>query len=248
MTDFAGKVVLVTGGTRGIGRACVGAFANQGARVALCGRQAETATAAAAQVAGETGAEVHGFAADIGDAGDVDALVKAVREDLGPIAVLVNNAGLTRDGLAVRMRDEDWNAVLDANLSGAFRCCRAVSRDMLKARWGRIVNISSIVGLRGQAGQANYAAAKAGLIGLTKALAHELATRNVTVNAVAPGYIDTDMTAALGDDFRAAALDRIPMKRFGFPEEVAAAVTFLAGDAASYITGTVISVDGGLAM
>jgi 3-oxoacyl-[acyl-carrier protein] reductase len=171
-----------------------------------------------------------------------------VEEAFGSVYVLVNNAGITRDGLSMRMKDEEWRAVLDANLSGAFYCCRAVSRGMLKQKAGRIVTISSIVGLHGQAGQANYAAAKAGLVGLTKSLAQELASRNVTANVVAPGYIETDMTAGLNDTQRGAILERVPMRRAGSPDEVAQAVMFLASEAASYITGHTLVVDGGLAM
>lgn len=248
MSEFTDKVVLVTGGTRGIGRACATAFANAGAKVALCGRNAETAKTAAEAIAAETSAQVLGFEADIADRAAVDALIAATTEALGPITILVNNAGLTRDGLILRMKDDAWSDVLDANLSGPFYCCRAVARGMLKQRYGRIITISSIVGLRGQGGQSNYAAAKAGLIGLTKAIAQELATRNITANVIAPGYITTDMTAGLSDDLRAKLIERIPIGREGTPEEIAEAVKFLASDAARYITGHVLNVDGGLGM
>ena len=244
MDEFKDKVVLVTGGTRGIGRACVEAFAAAGAKVALCGRSAETAQKAADEIG--QGVEAH--AANVGNPDDAGNLVKAVSESLGPIAILVNNAGITRDGLLMRMKNEDWQAVLDVNLSGAFYCSRAVSRGMLKQRWGRIINISSINGLRGQAGQANYSATKAGLIGFTKALARELGSRSVTVNVVAPGYIETDMTAGIGEELTAEIVKQTPLGRVGQSNEIASAVTFLASEGASYITGAVLQVDGGLAM
>lgn len=248
MAAFEDKIVLVTGGTRGIGRACVTAFASEGARVALCGRDAVKASQAAAEIADLTGAEVKGYGADVADSDAAGALVKAVTEDLGPISVLVNNAGVTRDGLIMRMKDADWESVLATNLSGAFHCARSVTRGMLKLRYGRIINISSIVGIHGQAGQTNYAAAKAGLIGFSKALAQELASRNITVNVVAPGYVDTDMTAGLSEDAAAVLRERIPLHRQGAAEEIAHAVLFLASDEASYITGVVLPVDGGLGM
>ena len=244
MSEFLDRVVLVTGGTRGIGRACAALFAGEGARVALCGRSEETAVAAAEAI----GDEVRGYEADVADARAVNNLVKTVTEELGPIGVLVNNAGIARDGLALRMKDDAWRAVIAANLDGAFYCCRAVARGMVKQRQGRIINIASIVGLRGQAGQTNYAASKAGLIGLTKALARELAPRYVTVNAVAPGYVETDMTHGFTEETREALIAQIPLQRPGAVEEVAQAVRFLASDAAAYITGTVLTVDGGLAM
>lgn len=244
MFDFTGKIVLVTGGTRGIGRACAAAFARAGARVALCGRDAETAARAAAEIGGDT----RGYAADMADSASVDALTAAVESDLGPVEILVNNAGITRDGLLMRMKDAQWTDVLDTNLNGAFRATRAVAKGMIKQRRGRVINVGSIVGLRGQGGQANYAAAKAGLIGFTKAYAQEVASRNITVNLVAPGYIDTDMTAGLDEKQTAAILAHIPLQRAGTPEDVAQAVLFLASDAAAYITGAILQVDGGLAM
>jgi 3-oxoacyl-[acyl-carrier protein] reductase len=244
VSEFEGKVVLVTGGTRGIGKACAAAFAAEGAKVAICGRNAETAAAAA----NEIGHGTRGYGADMADPAAVDALVKAVAADLGPVGILVNNAGVVRDGLLMRMKNDDWDTVIAADLSGPFYCCRAVARDMVKGRWGRIINISSVIGLHGQAGQANYAAAKAGLIGFTKALAQELGSRNVTVNAVAPGYITTDMTSSIPEEARKVIIQRTPLGREGTPEEIASVVKFLAGDGASYITGAVIQVDGGLGM
>ncbi|MBN2309429.1 MAG: 3-oxoacyl-[acyl-carrier-protein] reductase [Candidatus Hydrogenedentes bacterium] len=248
MKAFDGKVVLITGGTRGIGRACAERFASEGARVALCGRSADTAAAAAEAIAAATGADVRGVEADIADPDAVKALIDTVTAAFGKIDVLVNNAGITRDGLILRMKDDDWGAVIDADLTGVFYCCRAVARGMLKQRSGRIINVSSVIGLHGQAGQCNYASAKAGLVGLTKSLAGELASRAITANVVAPGYIETDMTAVLADATRAAIIERVPLGRPGAAEDVANAIRFLASEEAAYITGAVIQVDGGLAM
>jgi len=246
--EFSDKTVLITGGTRGIGRACAETFAREGAKVAVCGRSLETAEKAAAEIAAQSGGTVAGYETNIADGDAVNGMLKKVSERFGPVSVLVNNAGITRDNLLIRMKPDDWSAVIETNLTGAFNCCRAVARDMVKQRQGRIINISSIIGIRGQGGQANYAAAKAGLIGFTKALAQELASRNITVNVVAPGYIDTDMTAVLGDDVRNLLLEKIPMRRQGTAEDIAAAVKYLASDGASYVTGAVLQVDGGLAM
>lgn len=242
MARLDGKVALVTGGTRGIGRACVERLVLEGAKVAFCGRSAETVE----PVAAETGAT--GYVADVADPLSVNALIEAVQKDLGPIAILVNNAGITRDGLLMRMKDTDWDDVIRTNLSSMFYTCRAAARGMLKERYGRIVNLTSIVGLHGQGGQTNYSAAKAGIIGFTKAYAQEVASRNITVNAVAPGLVETDMTRGLGDDNLKQIVERVPLKRAATPADVAAAVAYLASDDAAYITGHVLSVDGGLGM
>lgn len=245
MHDFQDQIVLVTGGTRGIGRACAEAFAQAGARVALCSRNAEQAQQAAETI----GHGARGYAADMASAESVNALIAQIEADFGgAIEVLVNNAGITQDGLLMRMKDEQWSSVLETNLYGAFYTCRAAARGMLKQRRGRIINLSSIVGIRGQAGQANYAAAKAGLIGFTKSYAQEVAPRGITVNAVAPGYIETDMTAGLDEKHVQGIVDHIPLKRPGTAADVAAAVLFLASPGAAYITGAVLPVDGGLGM
>jgi 3-oxoacyl-[acyl-carrier protein] reductase len=244
--DLSGRVAVVTGGSRGIGRAIAGALAECGAKVAVVGRDAERAQAAAAEI----GDSARAYACDITQTEAVDALIPAIERDLGSLDILVNNAGVTRDNLLMRLKDSDWADVLDANLRGAFVVTRAVMKGsgMLKRRWGRIINISSIVGLIGNKGQANYAASKAGLIGFTKAVARELASRNVLVNVVAPGYIATDMTDAMTADARTALEQRIPLERLGTPADVSGTVAFLASDAAAYITGAVFVVDGGLAM
>ena len=244
MKRFEGKVALITGGTRGIGRACAERFAREGARVAICGRDADRA----AQAAGQIGQSVRGYACDVANPAAVDALFARVQEDLGAVGILVNNAGLTQDGLLARMKNEQWRSVIEANLGGAFHVCRAAARQMLKQRYGRIINITSIVGLHGQAGQTNYSAAKAGLIGFTKAYAQEVGSRNITVNAIAPGYIVTDMTAGMGEDAVRTLIERIPLRRAGLPRDVAAAAAFLASEDAAYITGAVLCVDGGLGM
>jgi 3-oxoacyl-[acyl-carrier protein] reductase len=242
--DLSGKVALVTGSTRGIGRAIADTLAAAGARVAIVGRD----EARAAAVAAEVGHGAQGFACDVSDTAQVTALVEAVEQGMGGIDILVNNAGLTRDTVLMRMKDDDWDAVLDANLRGAFAAIRAASRGMMKKRAGRIINITSVVGVIGNRGQANYAASKAGLIGLTKSVAKELASRNILCNAIAPGFIETDMTAALTAEQRGALEAQIPLERLGRPSDISAAVAFLASDHAAYITGQVLVVDGGMVM
>ncbi len=246
--DFSGQSVLVTGGTRGIGRAIVEAFAQAGARIAFTFRSAvQEAETLKAQLT-EQGSEVLAFQADAADFEAAGRVVAAVLEAWGRIDVLVNNAGITRDNLLLRMSEADWDAVLAANLKGVFNFCKQVYRPMMRQRNGRIINISSVVGVVGNAGQTNYAASKAGIIGFSKSLARELGSRGITVNVVAPGYIETDMTAALPEQARQAMLHSIPLGRPGTPEDVAQAVLFLASPAAGYITGHVLHVDGGMAM
>lgn len=244
--DLRDRVALVTGGSRGIGQAVAGRLYAAGAHVAIVARDAGRAKAAAKALTG--GGKAVGVGADVADAAQVEAAVGTVEQSLGPVDTLANNAGLTRDGVFVRMSDEDWQTVLDVNLTGAFNTMKLVTRGMMKRRAGRIINVTSIVGLTGNRGQANYAASKAGLIGLTKSVAKELASRNVLVNAVAPGFIDTDMTRDLPEAARAALLTQIPLGRLGSADDVAGVVLFLASDLASYITGQVIVVDGGMVM
>ena len=246
--SLQGKCALVTGGSRGIGRAVCLELARQGARVAVNYAGNAAAAEETVQACEALGVEAFAIQADVADAAATEAMVKEVLSRFGRLDILVNNAGVTRDGLMPMMKEADWDAVLDTNLKGAFHCMKAVYRPMMKQKYGRIVNLSSIVGLRGNAGQANYAASKAGLIGLTKSMAKELAARNVTVNAVAPGFIDTDMTAALPEKAREAMLTTIPMGRLGQAEDVAKAVAFFAGDDSAYVTGQVLCVDGGMAV
>jgi 3-oxoacyl-[acyl-carrier protein] reductase len=242
--DLAGKNALVTGSTRGIGRAIAETFAECGARVAVVGRDAGRAQEAATAIS----ANAQGFAADVADSAAVARLVSDVEAAFGSIDILVNNAGITRDNLVMRLKDEDWDAVQNANLRGAFSAIRAVSRGMMKRRSGRIINVASIVGIIGNKGQANYAASKAGLIALTKSVAKELGSRNILVNAVAPGFIETEMTAAMTAEAREALGKQIALERLGTPKDVAGMVAFLASDLANYITGQVFVVDGGMVM
>ncbi|HSB71707.1 MAG TPA: 3-oxoacyl-[acyl-carrier-protein] reductase [Candidatus Methylomirabilis sp.] len=244
--SLQGKVALVTGGSRGIGQAVAEALAQAGAAVTLCARHGEAA-AEAAKAIEACGGQALGVAADVGRAEDAERLVAACIDRFGRLDILVNNAGITRDGLILRMKDEDWDQVLGVNLDGAFRCSRAALRPLLKQKQGgRIINISSVVGSMGNVGQANYVASKAGLMGLTRALARELASRAITVNAVAPGFIETEMTAGLPDQVKQAQHAQIPLGRFGTAREVAAVVAFLASEGAAYITGQVIHVNGGM--
>jgi 3-oxoacyl-[acyl-carrier protein] reductase len=240
--DLTGKTAFITGSTRGIGHAIARTLHAAGAKVAVVGRDRTRAVA----VAAELGDRATGVACDVAQADEVDTAIAAAETALGPIDILVNNAGLTRDNILLRLTDADWNAVLDANLKGAFHTTRAVIKGMMKRRAGRIVNITSIVGLTGNKGQANYAASKAGLIGFTKSVAKEYASRGVLANCVAPGFIETDMTAALPDEARATLLQDIALGRLGRPEDIAGAVLFLASDLAGYITGQVLVVDGGM--
>ena len=242
--DLTGRTALVTGSTRGIGRAIAETLTEAGARVAVVGRDPAKAT----EVAAVVGGSAQGFGADVSDPASVVALVEAVESAYGQIDILVNNAGLTRDNILFRIKDDDWDMVLDANLRGAFIAIRAASRGMMKRRWGRIINIASIVGITGNKGQANYAASKAGLIGLTKSVAKELGSRNILVNAVAPGFIETDMTAAMTPEARAALSGQVPLDRLGSPKDIAGTVAFLASEHAAYITGQVLVVDGGMVM
>ena len=247
MSTFENQVAVVTGASRGIGAAIAQALGKAGATVigtATTDKGAQ-AISEALEDAGINGA---GRSLDVSDADAVSEFFKSVSSDFAAPQILVNNAAITRDNLMLRMKDEDWQSVLDTNLAGVFRCSRAALRGMMKARHGRIINISSVVGLTGNPGQVNYAAAKAGLLGLTKSLAREVASRNITVNAIAPGFIDTDMTKDLPENSRDTLLQQIPLGRLGLPEDIAAAVLFLAGDQAEYITGETLNVNGGLHM
>ncbi len=244
MNRFQDQVVVVTGASRGIGKGIAAAFAAEGAKV-VCVATTEKGAAAAAE---EIGNGAKGYACDVSDSASVEALFKAVDTDFGTPQVLVNNAGITRDGLFIRMKEEDWDRVMDINLKGSFLCIKAVTRGMMKARYGRIINLSSIVGLTGAAGQANYSASKAGVLGLTMSIAKELGSRGITCNAVAPGFIETDMTEELSEEMKAGVIANAPAGRLGNAADIAQAVLFLASKEASYITGQTLTVDGGLSL
>ncbi|WP_119269177.1 3-oxoacyl-[acyl-carrier-protein] reductase [Taklimakanibacter deserti] len=244
MFDLTGKTALVTGATGGIGAAIARVLHKQGATVAVSGTRAEVLDALKA----ELGERVHALAANLGKPEEVEKLVPAAEAAMGSLDILVNNAGITRDGLAMRMKDEDWAQVIDVNLTAAFRLARAAMRGMMKRRYGRIIGITSVVGVTGNAGQANYAASKAGMIGMTKALAQELASRNVTVNCIAPGFIATPMTDALNDKQKETIIAKVPAGRLGTSDDVAAAALYLASAEAAYMTGQTLHVNGGMAM
>jgi len=244
MFDLSGKTALVTGASGGIGGAIAKALHAQGATVALSGTRRE----ALEKVAAELGDRTHVLPCDLGDPAATDALVKDAEAAMGKLDILVNNAGLTRDNISMRMKDEEWQKVLDVNLTAGFRLARAAMRGMMKRRFGRIIGITSIVGVTGNPGQANYAAAKAGMIGMTKALAQELASRSITVNTVAPGFIETAMTDALTEDQKAQILPKVPMGKLGSGADIASAVVYLASDEAGYVTGQTLHVNGGMAM
>ena len=241
------RIAFVTGASRGIGRACALSLAAAGHKLVIAARNQDQLDAFATELRAN-GATVFVQPIDLGSSDSITEAFSRAQKDFGPITILVNNAGITKDGLALRMKKDDWDLVIQTNLTGAFLCSQQAMQSMLKARWGRIINISSIVGQTGNAGQANYVASKAGLIGLTKTLAQELASRTITVNAVAPGFIETDMTNVLSEEVKIKLLSSIPLKRLGKPEDIAAAVRFLASEEASYITGHVLEVNGGMHM
>jgi 3-oxoacyl-[acyl-carrier protein] reductase len=244
---LSGRVALVTGASQGIGRACALRLAQAGASVAVAARTQEKLNEVVNEIIG-AGAKAASFIIDVADEEQIKAGCKAAIAQFGKIDILVNNAGITRDQLVMRMKRADWDAVLNTNLTSAYLCIQQVIGSMLKQRWGRIINVTSVFGQMGQAGQANYASSKAGLIGLTMAMAREVGSRNITCNAVAPGFIETAMTSVLGDNFKQDAMKMIPLGRIGTPEDVAGAVAFLASDEASYITGHVLSINGGMLM
>lgn len=243
-----GRVALVTGGGRGIGRAIAVRLAEGGARIAISYRSNDEAAVETVKLVREAGAECESFKSDVSSSEDVAALMKGVAEAFGPVEILVNNAGMTRDNIMMRMKDAEFDEVIQTNLKGTYLCTRAALRAMVRARWGRIVNLSSVVGLMGNAGQANYAASKAGIIGMTKSVAREVANRGITANAVAPGYVLTELTDGLPEEIKGRVLEQIPVGRFGEPEDVAEVVAFLVGDGAAYVTGQTIAVDGGMVM
>ncbi len=246
--NFAGKTVVITGGSRGIGEAIAESFLQTGAQVHALSRTESTRSAELQEKAAKAGGSYRWHAADITERSALEEVIDSILKSENGIDVLVNNAGITRDGLLMRMKDEDWDAVIQTNLSSVYTACKKVVRPMLKARTGTIINVSSVVGIMGNAGQTNYSASKAGLIGFTKSLAREVASRGIRVNAVAPGYIDTSMTEKLNEEARTTLTSQIPLGRTGKPEEVASTVIFLASDEAGYITGQTLVVDGGLAM
>jgi len=248
MFDLTNKVALVTGGSRGIGRAIASRLAGQGAKIVVNYATNEAAAQRAVEEIVSAGGAALALQGDVSQAAQAQTLADQTVAAYGRLDILVNNAGITRDGLLMRMSDDDWDAVLNTNLKGAFHCMKAVSRQMMRQRYGRIISISSVSGIAGNAGQANYSAAKAGLHGLSKAVARELASRNVTVNVVAPGFVQTDLTAKLSDELKAAAVAHTPLGRWGMPADIAAAVVFLASDEASFVTGQILAVDGGLAI
>ncbi len=243
-----GRVALVTGGGRGIGRAIAVRLAEGGARVAISYRSNDASARETAEMVRAAGAECEIFKGDVASQEDVETLMKGVGEAFGPVEILVNNAGTTRDNLLMRMKDAEFDEVIATNLKGTYLCTRAALRGMVRGRWGRIVNISSVVGLLGNAGQANYAASKAGMIGFTKSAAREVAGRGITANVVAPGYVETELTAGLPESIKEQILGQVPVGRFGEPGEIAEVVAFLAGDGAAYVTGQTIAVDGGMVM
>ena len=245
--NLEGRVALVTGASQGIGHACALHLAREGASVAVAARNQQKLDELAAAITA-SGGKAAAFQMDVADEEQIKVAIKSAIAHFGKVDILVNNAGITRDQLVMRMKRPDWDVVLNTNLTSAYLCIQNVIPSMLKQRWGRIINITSVFGRMGQAGQANYAASKAGLIGLTLAIAREVASRNITSNAIAPGFIETNMTASLGDDFKQNALKQIPLGRVGTPQDIASAVAFLASDQASYITGHVLNVNGGMLM
>lgn len=251
MTEFLsldGRVAIITGGARGIGKAIAETLAQRGANIVVVDLRKELAEETANEISAKTGREAIALEADVSNQESVKAMIKDALEKFGKVDILVNNAGITRDGLIMRMKESDWDMVLDINLKGAFNCAQAIVRPMMKQQYGRIINISSVSGVTGQAGQTNYSSSKAGLIGLTKALAKEVGSRNITVNAVAPGFIETVLTVDLPEEIKDFSIKMTPLGRFGVPQDIANAVAFLAADESSFITGVTLHVDGGMVM